>query len=241
VTECRTRPDCPSSRASKPVDRVAIGGRHIQWRLSPLRVGGISEQMAADSFRCGAGRCRTLRARSRPDMQAAVDRSAAGCPAGRCRSVRMPMPPSRVSTVPAACRLRVRGRVRGRTVGPPMSADCAGLARNPEAVHRTGQRGSVHRASGIAARCWPDRRSPPPTRPRPPLSRAGTWRSPPADRPCTPAGNGSGHQPPHTVSTAAAQPGRGRLSRPGCPPQGVPPQPAGHCGRVRGGCGTAAA
>jgi hypothetical protein len=55
----------------------------------------------------------------RPDMQAAVTGSAAGCPARRCRSVRVPMPQSRVSTVPATCGLRVSaGRVRCRTIGP---------------------------------------------------------------------------------------------------------------------------
>jgi hypothetical protein len=42
----------------------------------------------------------------------------------------------------------------------------------------------------------------------------------------TPAGDGSGRQPPHTVSTAAAEPRRGRLSRRGCPPHGMLPQPA---------------
>jgi hypothetical protein len=47
---------------------------------------------------------------------------------------RAPAAVARVSTVPAACELRVSaGRVRGRRFGPPMSAGGADLARNPGA------------------------------------------------------------------------------------------------------------
>jgi transposase len=98
----------------------------------------------------------------------------------RCRSVRVPMPQSRVSTVPAACGLRVSaGRVRCPSGGPSVSAGCADLARNPGCLrNRTPRqcppdvrecgRVLVGRLLFAAAAA--------------PLSRAGTWRSPAADR-----------------------------------------------------------
>jgi hypothetical protein len=171
------------------------------------------------------------RSRSRPDMQAAVDRSASGCPAGCCRSVRVPLPQSRVSTVPAACGLPVSaGRVRCPTFGPPMSAGCADLARNPGAsANRTPRQCPLDvRECGS---CWPDGRSPPRTQPQPPEQGRGMDGRRQPTRPCRLTSYGSGGQLPHTASTAAAAPRRGRLSRPGCPPHGGLPQPAGHCGQ----------
>jgi hypothetical protein len=106
-----------------------------------------------------------------------------------------------------------------------MSAGCADLA-GTQGVRGTGHRGSVRRASGIAARCWPDGCSPPRTRPQRPCAGQGHGGHRRPTVHARPAGDGGGRQPPHPVSTAAGQPGRGRLSRRGCPPPGVPPQPA---------------
>jgi hypothetical protein len=72
----------------------------------------------------------------------------------------------------------------------------------------------------------PDGRSPPRTRPQPPEQGRGYGGRRQPTVHAAPTSYGSGRQPPHTVSTAAAEPRRGRLSRRGCPPHGVLPQPA---------------
>jgi hypothetical protein len=130
---------------------------------------------------------------------------------------RAPAAVARVSTVPAACELRVSaGCVCGRRFGPPMSAGCADLARNPGRPRgRTPPRcpldvrecgrllaGRPLSAADTAAA---------------PLSRAGTWRSPAADRPCTPRRRWQ------WTPTAAdgVHGGSTNLAAGGCPDQGV--------------------
>jgi hypothetical protein len=79
---------------------------------------------------------------------------------------------------------------------------------------------------GIAARSWPDaaiRRGH--SRGAPEQGRARGGRRRPTVHARPPATAVDANRP-HAVSTAAAQSRRGRLSRPGCPPHGVPPQPA---------------
>jgi hypothetical protein len=146
-------------------------------------------------------------------------RAAAAVSACPCR--RRGCPPCRP---PAGCGVR-----RLRPLSTPPDRRCPPAAPTWPAtqdVRGTGDRGSVRWTSGSAGQVLPDGRHPPRTRPQP-LSRAGTWRSPAADRRCTPRpATAVDANRPHAVSTAAAEPRPGRLSRPGCPPHGVLPQPA---------------
>jgi hypothetical protein len=129
----------------------------------------------------------TLRSVPGRTLGVAVDGAAAGCPAWPCRRVRTTLPPSQVSAVPADCGLPVStSRVRGHASGPSMSAGCADLARNPSRCPR-------NRTPRPCPRCVRDCGQMLAGRPlsavdtaAAPLSRAGTWRSQAADRPCTP-------------------------------------------------------
>jgi hypothetical protein len=146
----------------------------------------------------------------------------------RCRSVRVPMPRSRVSTVPAACGLRgSASRVRCPSGEPSVSAGCADLARNPGCPRNRTPRqcppevrecgwvlaGRLLSAAAVA-----------------PLSRAGTWRSPAADRPCTPR-----RRRQYTPAACSVHGGSGTSTRAAVQtrvsPDGGLPQPAGHCGQ----------
>jgi hypothetical protein len=124
----------------------------------------------------------------------------------RCRSVRVPMPRSRVSTVPAACGLRgSAGRVRCPSGEPSVSAGCADLARNPGCPRNRTPRqcppevrecgwvlaGRLLSAAAVA-----------------PLSRAGTWRSPAADHPCSP-----GRRRQYTPAACSVHGGSGTSTR----------------------------
>jgi hypothetical protein len=162
---------------------------------------------------------------------------ALGCGGGRCccrlSSVAVPSRPhdsAAVAGVGSVGHLRPAGVHQPRPLSTRPDRRCPGgradLSRNPAGVRRTGHRGSVRCASGIAAGCWPDGRDPPRTRPRLPIVGRGHGRRRRRNVHARPAGSGSGHRPPHAVSTAAAAPRRGRLSGPGCPPPGVLPQPA---------------
>jgi hypothetical protein len=159
--------------------------------------------------------------------------SAAGCPAEPLRSVRVPLPqcPGAAAAgagVHSAGRLRLRvsaGRVRSPRV---RTVDVCRLRRPGRNPGRPRNRTPRHcppwvRDCGQVLAGRPPFAADTAAAPR---SRLGTWRSPAADRPCPPASDGTGRQPAPTVSTPAAQARRGRLSRPGCPPDGVLPQPA---------------
>jgi hypothetical protein len=146
-------------------------------------------------------------------------------------AVSVPMPQSRVSTVPAACGLRVSaGRVRCPSGGPSVSAGCADLARNPgvsaepDTAAVSAGRPGVRPVAGrtAALRRGHDRGAPEQGRDMAIAGSRPSMHAPPATR---------WTQSPSTVSAAVAEPGRGRLSRPGCPPDGGLPQPAGHCGQ----------
>jgi hypothetical protein len=157
----------------------------------------------------------------------AVQPAAAAVSACLCRGVRAPLPQSRVSTVPAAYGLRVSA---GRVHCPHLwTGGVCRLRRpgpEPRGVRGTGHRGSVRWTSGIAGQVPAGRPLSAADTAAAPLSMAGTWRSPAADRPSRPAGCGSDASRGIRCLRRQQHPQRRRPSRPGCPPHGVLPQPA---------------
>jgi hypothetical protein len=142
----------------------------------------------------------------------------------RCRLSSRPLPqcpraPAAVAGVHSGDRLRVgcgrRPRVHCPHSGPEVSAGGADLARNlGRPRNRTPS--SVRWTSGTAARCRPDGRCPPRTRPQAPEQGRGYGGRRRPTVHARPAGHGSGPRPPHTVSTA-----QHNLDAGGCPDQGV--------------------
>jgi hypothetical protein len=191
----------------------------LAFRPSPdYGSGGLAMAVLADAAPCGPVPGRTCKRQWTVRLPAVQP--------GRCRSVRVPLPPSRVSTVPAACGLRCPQAASAvHTSGPPVSAGCADLARNPGRP-----RNRRPRQCPLDVReCRPGAAGRPP-------SAADTAAAPEQGRDMAIAGGRPSMHArpatavdanrPHAVSTAAAEPRPGRLSRPGCPPHGVLPQPA---------------
>jgi hypothetical protein len=235
-----SRPWCSSAR---PLHHPADSSRRSHWtRLDPTRPrpipppeqarsvwsrpdrrgspaygsGGQAMAVPADAAPCGRVPGRT--------SGVAVDGAAAGCPAWPCRRVRTTLPRSRVSaaSTPAGCRCPPAASAV-HVSAPSTSAGCADLARNPSRCprNRTPRQCplDVRESDEVLA-----------GRPRSaadtaaaPLSRAGTWRSPAADRPCTPRRLRQWTPTAACGVDAAPEPRRGRLSRPGCPPHGMLP------------------
>jgi hypothetical protein len=148
---------------------------------------------------------------SRPDMQAAVDGSAAGCPAWPCRSVGTTLPPSRVSAAPDACGQLVS------TARPPSTrvraVDVRRLRRpgpEPQQVSAEPDSAAVPQCRWVRLGAAPDGRCPPRTPPQPlQQGRRGYCgrRSPTIQ--AHPPGCGSGHRPspadPARVSEVLAE------------------------------------
>jgi hypothetical protein len=116
----------------------------------------------------GAGRCRTLRSRS---GRTCKRQWTVPLPAVQQALPQCPRAPAAGAGVHSAGRLRVAGVRRPRPRSHSWTADLCRLRRpgpQPRSVRGTGHRGSVRWTSGSAAKCWPDGRSPPRTRPQPP-------------------------------------------------------------------------
>jgi hypothetical protein len=130
---------CPVLRV--PVADLQLTGPEGRWptlRWLSRTALGFRPPHRLRIWRCGhggAGRCRTLRFRSRPDMQAAVDGSAADCPAGPLpQRPRVPPPQPHgcpQCRPPAGC--RCPQAASAVAVWTSMAAGHADLARNPGA------------------------------------------------------------------------------------------------------------